>query len=279
MTDPKRQHYIAQMHLAHFTDIDGRLRYHDKRAGDEIRAAYPNDVFFKKHLYSFTKVDGSRDARLEKEFARIEGVVSVLFKRIIEALRTGSIPALSDDERQGLQQYFYYQWKRVPEFHSRISSLESFNDLLPTFIADLERARGKPFAPDERARLMSEDGRKQMFELARARAIADPGLEVLEFINKAGLRFGKISPPAELIIGSQPIVVVCHPNVVSYEIWLPLAYDVGMPLTQLRGPQEFFVVEDPAVVARINAATFAQSFLVAGRSRTIIESVVSTSAG
>ncbi|HVZ35902.1 MAG TPA: DUF4238 domain-containing protein [Polyangiaceae bacterium] len=276
MTDPKRQHYIAQMHLAHFTDVDGRLHYHDKRAGDEIRAAYPNDVFFKKHLYTVTKADGSRDVGLEKEFSRIEGAVSPLFKRIIEASRANTVPSLDDEERQGLQQYFYYQWKRVPEFHARISSLESFDVMLPTFITELERARGEPFDPNERARLTSPEGRKQMFEMARARAIADPGIEVLKVIDKVGLRFGRISAPAELVIGSQPVAVVRHPGTGPYEIWLPIAYDTGLVLTQLRGSSEYFVVEDPGVAARINAAMFAQSFLIAGRSRAVVEQLVTS---
>ena len=74
MSNPKRQHYIPKMLLKHFADDKGQLSSFANDAPEKgvDTERNPKSLSYEKHLYTRTKLDGSKDYSTEKSLSEIE---------------------------------------------------------------------------------------------------------------------------------------------------------------------------------------------------------------
>ena len=120
MTLPKRQHTVAQMLQARFTDPAGRLYFFDRRAKDGgVLQTTPQNLFVEGHVYSAIKKDGTKDPALERFYSGIEGRANQIIEKIVMAARANSAPSLTAEEKRDWDDFVHHQWKRSPDFHEK----------------------------------------------------------------------------------------------------------------------------------------------------------------
>lgn len=131
MTTPKRQHWVPRFYLRNFVAPDSNPKqeqvwiFHRKSGDPQLTSV--NNIAVKKHLYSPKRPDGSRDPRLEKKLADLEGTISKLWPR----LATDFVDLGSESIRKIIALFLSVQFLRHPE--RRDSSIE-FRQRLIEFI-------------------------------------------------------------------------------------------------------------------------------------------------
>src|SRR5438105_1811654 len=155
MSDAKRHHHISQFLLRGFVDDDGYLHAFDRRQRVEgVTRAGTTKLFVEKHLYSSINRDGTRDSRLEKAYARLEGEAAELITKITASARNRNLPGLTAVERHRFDRFLYHHIKRSPDFTNERTDLMNYTELLDKAAAELEKTAG-PLAPGEAADLKS----------------------------------------------------------------------------------------------------------------------------
>ena len=267
---PKNHHFIAQMHAGRFTDEKGKLWAFNKNRGSVFHA-YPKAVFAETHLYTIEGADGAKDISLESEFSRLEGEVNLIIDKLVAAARTGQLPALTPDERRTWDIYFYLQWKRVPDVHAKVGSLEDADAHLDKIFSAM-RARS-PEAAAEVDRFDTPDERKRLIQGGRVHAIRQVPGDVLDVLDSRGLALLRITAPGEYFaIGSLPIIR--KPGDLrddNSEAWLPIASDVAVGPAFAPGSETIIDLADREKIWRMNKITADQSSTFAAASKDLIE--------
>lgn len=149
MSTPKLQHYIPQMILRRFADQNGLLYCYS--CVDPQRPVWVSktaNVFAENHLYTLLNDDDEADVSIEKEFSALEGRVSVIIDRIVEAALTKQIPQLRGDEREIWLQFLVLQQRRVPDV-SRPVVEAKVDRLIDEIPKKIEKDLGRRLTPDE----------------------------------------------------------------------------------------------------------------------------------
>ena len=279
MSLPKRQHFVAQMLQARFTDDDGKLYFFDKRAKDRgVMQTTPTNLFVERHIYSRINKDGTKDPALERFYSGIEGRANQIVDKIVAAARAGSVPSLTTGEKSEWDNFFHHQWKRSPDFHENAWALADFENSLKNAMADFERDF-RPLTAEERVFFQSEEGKARMRQNAKVGALLDPGNLVAQVLDSRGLgvvRIGQLNK--SFIIGSFPIVKLANPGTPELahpttEMWFPISHDIAVTPAGMKGTEQIVIVPDEKHVRAINLAIASQSNAIAGRSRKLIESL------
>lgn len=127
MSFPKRQHWVPRFYLRHFTvpNANDRLEqvwiFH-RKAGDPKLTNIDN-IAAKNYLYSPKAEDGTRDARLEKKLASLEGSLAGFWP----TLASYFVNLGADSIRKGLALFLSVQFLRHPE---RRDSMREFHQTL-----------------------------------------------------------------------------------------------------------------------------------------------------
>ncbi len=280
MSEPKKQHYVPQMLLKRFTDENGKLYHYVKHPDvQEVLYKYPNNVFFEKHYYAFYDDDNNKDNSLEKKFAKLEGEVDQILEKIVTLVRSGKKPGLSSDEKQLLDQFTYYQWKRTPDA-KHLGNKTNIDEALEYSLQEFDRLYG-PLSDSLRVQAENIIKDETVQHNARVLAVADPGHDVLDHLDKCGLGFAIISNPKKsFIIGSLPIAKFTLPNHThirdpKVEVWFPVASDIALlPAPPWpKGEEKIINISMDQHIRKINEAIASQSTLIAGRSKELISSL------
>lgn len=160
----------------------------------------------------------------------------------------------------------------MPDLHRNV--LNDFETMLPRATAEFEE-RVRPLGPEERLSLEDAEARRQMEQNARVTAIGSEG-EALDWLRTRGIQIAVVVIQSEeLIIGSYPLVAMRKADGIpdnARGVWLPIAPTVAVSPAATRADQ-LHRWSDTGLVRKINEATFRQSTIIAGRSRSLIASI------
>ena len=270
MSRAKRHHIIPQMHLKRFTDSEGFLHVFRKPTGNLFKVK-PKNAFVENNLNTTYDVDGNTIDIAETFLSTWEDSARELMDTILEAARAMEPPSLSLEQKAIWDQFFCYQWKRIPSM--RLSE------------EDLRMIRG-----DTIRKVVVEHGElptsedldylnvTQVTQDVRVEAIVTPSQFLFERLNARHLVIAVILDSRKsFVIGLNPIIPPpqfgdCHSTV-----WLALAPDVAISYerkpSRLLVPERLVPVRSGQAVREFNQATFDQSTEIAGRSRALIQSL------
>jgi hypothetical protein len=271
---PKRHHFIPQMMLRHFTDVNDRLWFwrRESEKGD-IRSTSTQNLFVEKDLYTVVLANGGKDVALEKFFSSLESVGAKFISELATIIREGSVPRLDEGAWQFWSDFFYYQLKRSPGFIAAFADRMNFEGRIQNAVKNLEadlRASGEEQSDPSIAVKI----RRNAIIVAQR---SPPSAEVREAFSKMGLAiYVNRDPKRSFIVGDVPgaSVPFRRPDR-SWSrrtLFLPLTWDICVGQLDLQKGVEVIEVE-PDQVRRMNEASAARSTLFAGRSELLIDSL------
>jgi hypothetical protein len=279
MSFTKRQHFVPQMLLRRFVNTDGRLYFFNKNFPEKrVLASPPKDVFVQNHIYTERDKHGNKDNSLEEMYAEIEGQANGIIEKIIVAARAKQTPNLSLDERAAWDLFFYYQFKRVPDFYNNIKIMANFEQHMAAALIEFE-SKFRPLTDEERREFQNPNNLERIKKNALISSLSDPGSEVQETLSRKGLGVGVITKPNKsFIIGSFPVVKLTYPgrenfNDPSVEVWFPISPDVAVTPIPEQGIEKIVQITGAHHVRAINLAISGQSTIIAGHSKALIESL------
>jgi len=279
-TMSKRHHFVPQMLLRRFVDHNSNLYYFDKRFPSRgVLVSTSQNLFLENHLYTAEDKDGVKDVELESYFSELEGRADHIIEKIVTAARKEQKPNLTSYEKEIWNLFFYYQWKRVPDYFRKIHALMDFDRSLHEAVTTFETEH-RPFTDDERRNLQDPAWRDRIKQGAIVQALADPGPLVETALSQKGLGVVVIQKPNKsFVIGSNPVLRLSlpgrsHLTDPTVEIWLPVAHDILVGPAPL--PQQELVVglREDRHIRYINESILKQSTVIAGRSKELISSLV-----
>lgn len=276
MSIPRRHHYIPLMLQRRFVGSDGCLYLLDKRRKDSgVVSTSPHNAFVQRDLNTIELKDGSKHVGLETWYSRLEGEVSPIIDQIVNAVRAGKRPGLTQQERTVWDTFFYHQQKRAPDAFERLGLVHEFRNNLTSWLDRFEQRHG-PIAEHERNVVQSDEVKRRMVQYATVRARSQGGAPVLEALASRGLAIAIIqSPKKSFILGDYPQSRMGPTSDLRdplTELWMPVAPDVavspwGEPTQELLCP----LAADQ--VRRMNRVIFDQSNVVASRSQELLLSL------
>lgn len=118
----KRQHYVSEFLLKQFTYNGSDAYVLDKEQNNKIYKQNVHNVCFQNDLYEQKWADSNEklgtyvlDNQIEDNFAKLEGEVSVIFRRIINAIRSGDDAIdLMDEEKDCVAEFVTTLYLRHP---------------------------------------------------------------------------------------------------------------------------------------------------------------------
>jgi len=270
---PKRHHFIPQMMLRHFTDVDGRLWFwrRDFAKGD-VRKTGTGQLFFENDLYTRFLADGSKDVALENFFAAMEGSSASFIGQLADAVRSGKQPALDPGAWNLWDLFFYYHLKRTPGAIKAIGAETGFGDDIKAAAAEIRAIRSEA-GQDAAEPSLEEWIAKNAVVLAQA---AKPGEALLAQFRTMGLAIYHIDDPQKsFIVGDVPGATATFRVRNGWSrptLFLPLTWDIAVG--QLAGRRVVEMVPvDREQVRRMNVASASRSVVIAGRSEALIASL------
>ncbi len=276
--DPKAHHFNPQMLQRRFTDKEGRLYFYNEWIPEKgILQSSPGNLFRETHLHTQYLDSGERDFSVEENLSQLEGEANEVIEKIVEKARSGKVPYLTSQEKETFDKFFYFQWKRVPDFlNERLPDHEIEKVILDGI--ERHKATGEELSPELQniendPRTMSRIRRN-----LRAMAIGESSEESLRRLAEAGLLVIH-APNDSFIIGSRPILERRLPDESPDSkpslFLLPLAHDVAVQLCLSKEQVELKIEKRSNLIWEINKAIMAQSTVIAGRSRELIASLAS----
>ncbi len=278
MSLTRRHHFVPMLLLRNFVTTNGLLYAFNKDTPERgVFPVKPENIFVAKHLYSEISADGQKDDWLEKKYSAIEASANQVIKKILSETRAGHTPSLSEKEKSDWNLFFYYQWKRVPDHHSQIGLVSSYEKTLRQAIKEFERQH-RPITKKEKADLENPTTQKRMKQSALVKALADPGSEVQDILSKKGIGIARVTNPKKsFVIGSQPVVKFTHLGRAhltdpSVEVWLPISSDIAVSPSPHEGRITVHNLKD-GDVRYLNEAICRSSTMIAGRSAALVKSL------
>lgn len=276
-TIPKRHHYIPEFLQAYFADKSGHIYTFDCNISHkQVRQEQPKNIFVKGHEYSSYEEDGSRNPSLERRFARLEQTWKPVVDKVVTSFATGNPPLLSADERGLWNEFFIYQWRRVPDLRKRILPLEQHASRIASFIDEYDKLFG-PVSKEARKHFLSPDYAKTSHQNIHVRALQGDTPRVSRALQGRGLLFGvPHRNNKSFILGSQPIAKLMPRRGSTMldpdsQAWLPVAPRLAVSPGNV-GPDRVMLLPDNEV-RYLNEAIAKQSTVIAGISRPLIESL------
>jgi hypothetical protein len=190
----------------------------------------------------------------------------------------GRPPGLTSVEKELVDRFQYFQFKRTPDLPQRLGLYEEFDETVERLIAEYQECV-RPLSPEELIAVTSPEFLAKAKKNATVDAIDSISQEVLDAIGGRGLCVGIITKASKsFIIGSSPVVKLTSPGKThlgdhSVEVWLPVAPRVMIGLGLARGTEKLVPVEKASDIRHINLAIFKQSTVVASASEALVESL------
>lgn len=286
MHEPKAHHFNPKMLQRRFTDKEGRLYFYDKRTLEkDVLPSTPEKLFRVKHLHTQELDSGERDFSIEKELSRLEGKADEVIGKIVEKARSGKVPYLTSQERATFNTFFYFQWKRVPDFLNERLPDHKIEQVILDGI-EQHKAAGEELLPELQNIENDPQTMSRLIHNVQAMAIGDSRgpvyEESLRRLAEMGLIITTIYDPNDsFIIGSRPVLEIRDPEQAPdsdpSDMLLPLAYDVAVQpyyFSPLSKEQVELTTANSGFIWEVNKAIVEQSTMVAGRSRALITSLV-----
>jgi hypothetical protein len=278
---PVGQHFVSKMLLRRFTDQNGNLFFFSKLCPQKgVLTTTPAKLFRKRHIYTAEDKRGVKDVALENHYAEMEGLANSIIEKIVSSARQGREPRLTAKERDIWDSFFYDQWRRVPDLHGKFLEKDSFESFIQHAVDAVEARRG-PLGASAKRDIQDPSWLERVKQNAKVEALKGNSPEILTLLRTKGLGIIVIrNPGASFVIGSFPVVKLTKPGHEhladpTVEVWLPVAHDVAVsPAPNPPGTELVVEITGDAPVRALNIASFKQSTAIAGRSASLIASLV-----
>ena len=276
---PIREHWIPEMLLYNFCDDEGFLWAADK-CGQQPFHPPPSKLFVEKYLYATTDYAQSvRTFENEDALAKIEDKAAPVISAIIEQARLGNPPRLSPEDNEHFKRFIAAQVRRTPEFQEHIGLQAKADQAFHAAATKLADDLGYTI-PDE---FWSQPTYVDWIQTFKANlpgnyaAGLHPVLEqhTKQFCRDYGWLVAAIDlPKRSFVIGSHGITNIERHG--EGESWLPIAYDVAIKLTGFPDEGYFLRLDrtNESIIKTVNRSTVEGSRFIAGRSKTLIESLM-----
>lgn len=283
---PRRQHFIPQMILKHFADEKGMLWVGHRDKGHVFRQNR-RKVFVQRDLYTrYPYSGGSPDAEYETRLSQIESEVSPILDRIINEVRDRRQPDLSPGELLTVQQFLFSLARRTPESQKRISRNQDAEEVffqaataLPGYMEYVGRLDKDSLFAIEGVPALA----KKVLHNVNADFAADNRADLIDelrrFCAETKLLFGLIDRSGqEFVIGSHGVTIVttaapARNHSLTVETCLPIAPDVIVEVVSI-AQQNGLLTLTSTIVERINWSTLHLSRQIAGRSQSVVRSLI-----
>ena len=283
----RQHHYIPRCLLKNFCE-DGNGQVW---VGDSVRRKVypvsPDKAFRKRDLntsYDLSCVTIKSDND-EKLLGNLEGEVTPVVGNIVRCARYGRPPKLSPEHRVSWKHFFIAMARRTPEAQQRIAFNERHRDVFYETCARL-LVLNNQVVPDKTS-FYGNPRFSQLQDISLSNSSArfasgnHPILQkdAEQYSDTIGICVAVIRNPRRgFVIGSHGLTLVqsCHPNDSVIGSWLPIAHDVAIVATDLPDKESLLVLDDKRdrIIRTINAASTAQSQVIAGRSEALIRSLM-----
>ena len=264
MSVPKRHHYVPQMILNGFTDADGWLHWSRHREGrGVVRRARAAELFHKNHLYSILSESGIKDTAMESALALLESEAVSVVQAILEAVRRGQVPILTDAQKHLWYMFFLMQWRRTPENQLSCTSNAEAGRMIDEILDELRIVA--PHRLDEIAAFGTPEAKARTIRNVRVQSLIEFRTNVMDVLERRGIGIIRITRPnKQFIVGSRPVVKITSPgktdlNDPKVEMWLPIAADVAVGVGQGDRGITLFHTENDSPIRLLNLAIAAQS--------------------
>ena len=278
---PRRNHYIAELLQNHFCDDDGRLWVGDK-CGREPFHTSPENVFVVGNLYTTNDyVQSAETFENEGVLQKIEDGAAPAISAIIEQARLGNPPRLSPEDNGHFKSFIVAQARRTPESQARIGLTADVDDAFRVAATEILKQGGYTVPHED---WFDQDpilAFKQTYKSNLVGNFAAGTHHLLEqeterFCRNTGWLVAVIDMPnRNFVIGSHGLTVVKENG--RPGSWLPIAHDVAIKVTPYPD-KGFFLRLDcnkEPIIRAINQSAVAGSRFIAGRSKALIESLMS----
>ena len=286
--DTRQPHYIPEFLLKNFTDEDGNLWGAHRKTHKPFKTT-PGKIFRQRDLYvshdiapSTSELQYKTDyATREGEISKLEGLAKPIIDQIIESARQKRRPNISDDERRIFKEFFLSIYRRNPTI------LEQMKD---DFEDTYYQAASKTAATTGYS-LPAKENLYQNLEITKLRnlsrqntlsrfATGDHGIlreDAENQIRKSGLCIVNIiNPRRSFIIGSSAFSIKQHGK--PEPSLLPIASDTAVALHSNPDQEILLILKHDGrgdeKIGAINFNSAAQSDIFAGRSETLVRSLM-----
>ncbi len=281
MADFKNNHYVPEMLLKRFTDGKGGPFYYDKRKPDKpVERRNLRTIFCEPNLYVDIDKANNRDVSLERDiYGKLENDAEPIVEKIIDSARKGKLPGLSSNEKFTWDEFIITQTRRTPEARDSLIGDFDFEKSYFSLIADLESSIG-PIKPVLKLELMMPETIRRIERSSKIKSLKDSLPNVVQIIANKGLTIARpVSKEKSFIIGSYPVARRFAKNKPDLrepttEFWLPISSDVIVSPFGTQG-QESLIFLDGNQMRKINSQINNQSFEIAGRSKELLQSLLS----
>jgi hypothetical protein len=275
---PKRHHFVPEMLQKRFVADDGRLFYFDKSAPEKgVRSTSAGNLLLQGHLYSIHNSDGTKDVSLELNYGRLESATDPIISQLVHAVRSRTLPTLTQRDKEILCFFLYQQWRRTPDFLDSVVPPSSMGALMDETIQEYETTVGKPISAEKRNEMMRPEKLKEFRQYARVRSLRRASKEVLKLIEGKAICFGAATGRQSFVLGSNPVLKVVNGEDhqlgnPAVEVCLPIHPQIVLAMVGRTGDEK--IVELSAKAVRFyNEAIVKKSRLFVGRSRELIHSL------
>ena len=282
-------------------DENGQLWIYDKGRGKVFRTT-PENVFAINDLYTnygfeHIRKDAEyaefidsveRDYKYEVDYfaGGIESKAAPVILKIIENARSSKSPQLSSEQANDWKRFALALARRTPESQKRVISVGD-RDLF--YEAAKARAHQVNYDLPDREIFYQDPRVLKLRNLVMASVDAkfaagdDPRArsEVDRFCRETGLCVAVICKPSPMnsfLIGSHGLAIVrsSRPRDSVNGSWFPIAHDVAVLATPVPGKEFLKILDNERthVIETINAASAAQSQIIAGRSECLVRSLL-----
>ena len=281
---PTRNHYIPEMLLKNLCDDRGLLWVGDKKRG-QCYQTNPKNVFVKGKLYANHDYTHATDSyEYEHALSRIEGNASPAISSLIEQVRCGRNPRLDPKLNRHLKEFVIALARRTPEAQERVfaDADRSFEEVFDSVVRELFMCAGRRVPEQDwfdrepdvlKLKQVMKSNHSANFAAGEHRLLQQ---ETDRFSRDTGWGVARIClPKRSFVIGSHGLTVIEQGGSIGGS-WLPIAHDVAIQVTAF--PERGFRLDldrkNEAIIKSINRETAAQSDIFAGRSETLVRSLM-----
>ena len=281
---PKRNHYIPEMLLKNFCDDRGLLWVADEKRG-KCYKTNPTNVFVQSKLYVNHDYSQATDSyEYEDSLSKIESKAEPAISSLLQQARYKRHPQLTPEHNDHFKKFVIALARRTPESQERVfSGLDrDFEEVFDSVAADVFRQGG--YDVPEKEWFERDPDVLKLKQAVKSNHNANfaagehPLLrqETERFSREVGWGIALIClPRRSFIIGSHGLTIVEREGRIKGS-WLPVAHDVAIQLTAF--PDRGFILyldrNNESIIKMINRATATQSKIIAGRSQTLVRSLM-----
>ena len=281
---PRRNHYIPEMLLKNFCDDGGLLWIADQERG-KCYQTNPKKVFVKNNLYVNHDYSRATDSyEYEDTLSKIESKAEPAISSLIEQVRCGRNPRLDPELDDHFKKFVIALARRTPESQEKVfSELDiDFEEVFDNVAADVLRQGG--YEVPEKEWFERDPDVLKLKQVAKSNhranfAAGDHPLlrqDAEQFSREVVWGIARIClPRRSFVIGSHGLTIVERDGSIKGS-WLPIAHDVAIWFTGFpnKGYMLYLDRKKESIIKTINRATVAQSGIIAGRSETLVRSLM-----